>query len=225
MATEQQRAYDDAERIQSDPFGLWDRDNRNHAKKARLIRQRTAAEPGDVVLEVGCGDGLHARGFAGTWDLTAVDLSARLCRRCRARAPGATVVQADARDLPFATDRFDAVVGSAVLHHLPDAEAALREWLRVAEQSVTLVEPNYLFPKDFLTAHLVAEEQHKSQMAPWRLRETLATLPAEADLTQHIFTPPWPASLGSVYDRIDATLRRVPGLRATSQLLRIHLAC
>ena len=38
---------------------------------------------------------------------------------------------ADAERLPFDDDSFDLVVGHAVLHHIPDVGAALREVLRV----------------------------------------------------------------------------------------------
>jgi ubiquinone/menaquinone biosynthesis C-methylase UbiE len=37
----------------------------------------------------------------------------------------------DAADLPFDDDEFDLVVGHAVLHHLPDLDAAFREFRRV----------------------------------------------------------------------------------------------
>lgn len=223
MSAEQHAAYADAERIDSDPFGLFDRDNRNHAKKRRLITAR-GPPPGAHVLEVGCGDGLHARSYADRWDLTAVDLSSSLLGETRTRAPDATVVQADATRLPWPDNAFDAVVGSAVLHHLPDAGAALREWQRVAE-TVVLTEPNYLFPKDLATAHLVAEEEHKTQMAPWRLRRTLAELRGEWTLENRLFTPPWPERVSGWWDRVDDVCRRVPGLRRLSQLLLIEGRC
>ena len=38
---------------------------------------------------------------------------------------------ADAERIPYDDDTFDLVVGHAVLHHIPDVDAALREVLRV----------------------------------------------------------------------------------------------
>jgi SAM-dependent methyltransferase len=38
---------------------------------------------------------------------------------------------ADAEDLPFEDERFDLVIGHAVLHHLPDLDLAFREFHRV----------------------------------------------------------------------------------------------
>lgn len=223
MATEQQRAYDDADKIHSDPWGVFDRDNRNHRKKRRLITDACAASVGERVLEVGCGHGIHLADFADEYDMTAVDLSPSLCREAQRRAPDANVTVADARRLPIADDAFAAVVGAAVLHHLPDAKAALREWLRVARQSVTLMEPNVLFPKDLVTAHTVPEERHKTQMRPDRVRAVLADLPGTGTVEPQIVTPPWPAAFVQLYDRVDDLVTAVPGLRWSAQMLRIHI--
>jgi ubiquinone/menaquinone biosynthesis C-methylase UbiE len=42
-----------------------------------------------------------------------------------------TTARCDAQELPFADDTFDLVFGHAVLHHLPDLDAAFREFRRV----------------------------------------------------------------------------------------------
>jgi ubiquinone/menaquinone biosynthesis C-methylase UbiE len=42
-----------------------------------------------------------------------------------------TTARCDAQQLPFADDTFDLVFGHAVLHHLPDLDAAFREFRRV----------------------------------------------------------------------------------------------
>ena len=42
-----------------------------------------------------------------------------------------TTARCDASELPFADDTFDLVFGHAVLHHLPDLDAAFREFRRV----------------------------------------------------------------------------------------------
>jgi SAM-dependent methyltransferase len=51
-------------------------------------------------------------------------------------------VQADALSLPFPDDSFDLVVCQALLVNLPDPGAALREFQRVARESVAAVEPD-----------------------------------------------------------------------------------
>jgi len=222
---EQYDAYDGADEVTSDAFDLVDRDNRNHRKKQRIIRERMHADPGERILEVGCGDGTHAEAYAEAFDYFGVDLSPTLVERTQARIDEGYVLQMDATDLRFRDDSFRSVVGTAILHHLPDARAALSEWLRVTEPggSVTLMEPNYCFPKDFLSAHLVAEEQHKTQMAPWRVRETLADLDAPGTVRPRLYTPPWPDALAPVYDALDDGFRSCPGLRWASQMLMIHV--
>jgi len=225
MSVSQRDAYEGDDEIDSDPFGVLDRDNRNHRKKQRLMSERSAAAPGDRVLEVGCGGGLHAREWTDRHDLTAVDLSQSLCQQTRARAPEAIIIQADATALPFPDGHFDAVVGNAVLHHFPDAAAALREWARVTvpDGSITLAEPNYLFPKDFLETHAIPEEQHKTQMAPWRLRETLAGITDSWAIEPFLATPPWPTRAASLYDCIDNAFSSLPGLRWLAQMQLVHL--
>jgi len=221
----QREAYASETTIHSDPLGLFSRDNRNHRKKYDLITGRMAAEPGDHVLEVGCGHGLHAREHDADYRYTGVDLSPSLVEETNARLENGRAFEMDALDLAYADGLFDSVVGTAILHHLPDARAGLREWVRVARPggSVTLMEPNYLFPKDLITAHVVEEEQHKTQMAPWRLRRDLDAVAGSWTLEHHIFTPPWPASLAPVYDRIDDVCASLPGVRALSQMLLIDI--
>jgi ubiquinone/menaquinone biosynthesis C-methylase UbiE len=204
-----------------------DRDNRNHRKKRQLIDAKTRAEEGDSVLEVGCGCGLHAAEWQHIYDLTAVDLSASLCQQASERATKATIQQANAKKLPFEENEFDAVVGNAVLHHLDRQSNALKEWCRVARKSVTLMEPNYLFPKELATAHLVPEEQHKRMMAPHRVKKSAAVAArqydAEASVEPKIYTPPWPGSASGIYDLVDSCGSKVPVARWLSMLLLIHI--
>lgn len=100
----------------------------------RMLPQRRY----ERVLEVGCGTGffilnLWQAGFVGR--AHACDLSPGMLAACAdsARAIGCDVGlrTADAEALPYEDESFDLVVGHAVLHHLPDPLAALREVHRV----------------------------------------------------------------------------------------------
>ncbi len=97
-------------------------------------------------LELGCGTGffglnLWQAGHLGS--LTCVDISEAMVAECVANGErlGASVrgEVADAEQLPFPDGSFDAVVGHAVIHHLPDLEGALKEALRVLRPDGVLV--------------------------------------------------------------------------------------
>ena len=76
--------------------------------------------------------GPRRRGERGAWPPTSRPACSR-CSRPSAAGLGVEVETAacEASALPFEDDSFDLVVGHAVLHHLPDLDAAFREFRRV----------------------------------------------------------------------------------------------
>ena len=90
--------------------------------------------PGMRVLDVGCGPGgltqeLVAR--VGADAVAGIDPSPPFVRACRERNPGVDVREGVAEALPFDDDSFDATVSSLVVGFLSDADAGVREMLRV----------------------------------------------------------------------------------------------
>lgn len=86
------------------------------------------------VLDIGCGHGVLLERIFGKFrpiQACGCDLSSIMCSRALARNPKATIVQADAEDLPFADDMFDHVFMVEVLEHLQEVGRALREVKRV----------------------------------------------------------------------------------------------
>lgn len=82
-----------------------------------------AVQPGDRILDLGCGDGalteeLRRRGAT----VVGVDASAEMLEAARAR--GLEVVRANAESLPF-TDMFDAVFSNAALHWIRNQRAVM----------------------------------------------------------------------------------------------------
>jgi len=78
---------------------------------------------GRAVLDYGCGHGMAAVVFARAGaDVTAFDLSPGYVAEAEARATANGVAVrfavADAEELPFADNSFNAVWGNAILHHL-----------------------------------------------------------------------------------------------------------
>ena len=96
---------------------------------------------GARVLDVGCGTGWYAAGLSKSRPDLAVlgsDLSMGMLGRAR-EAGASRLIQADATRMPMPDGALDLVVARGVLHHMPDVEAALREWHRLLKPGGALV--------------------------------------------------------------------------------------
>jgi SAM-dependent methyltransferase len=104
------------------------------------LRKALGADPGrfDRALEIGAGTGyfslnLLRAGVVG--EAVATDISPGMLEVLSESAAelGLEIETAacEASELPFPDDSFDLVIGHAVLHHLPDLDAAFREFRRV----------------------------------------------------------------------------------------------
>jgi SAM-dependent methyltransferase len=92
----------------------------------RTALETLALEPGDALLDVGCGTGAAVRAAAGTVQrAVGVDLSSGMVAR------GRELREADAEALPFEDDAFTAVLCTTSLHHYPHPERAIAEMARV----------------------------------------------------------------------------------------------
>ena len=115
-------------------------DEVGQAQVTGKLRKALGHEPGhyDRALEIGAGTGyftlnLLRAGVIG--DAVATDISPGMLQALERSAGelGERVETAacEAAELPFGDDSFDLVFGHAVLHHLPDLDAAFREFRRV----------------------------------------------------------------------------------------------
>jgi arsenite methyltransferase len=97
--------------------------------------------PGKYVLDVGCGVGRTPCILAKRYGcrVMGIDLSPRMVERSRQRAEhegvaGTVEIRvADAQQLPFDDETFDAVITESVLAFVPDRAKALREFVRVTK--------------------------------------------------------------------------------------------
>jgi ubiquinone/menaquinone biosynthesis C-methylase UbiE len=107
------------------------------AAALRLIVEASGAGPGDTVLDVACGGGVVACGFAPhVAHVTGIDMTPAMLERAaaHAKALGLTNVtwrRGDATQLPFADAVFSIVHTRFSFHHFLDPLAALKEMVRV----------------------------------------------------------------------------------------------
>ncbi len=112
------------------------------------VEQLLAIKPGQVVLDVACGNGVVARRLAELGArVVACDFSTELLARARARttehAERIEYVAADATDgsqmLALGERRFDAVVCNQALHDIADIQPVLRAVARLLKENGRLV--------------------------------------------------------------------------------------
>jgi ubiquinone/menaquinone biosynthesis C-methylase UbiE len=116
-------------------------DEVGQAQVASKLRKALGTLPSDGfhrALEIGAGTGYFTLNLmrAGVIrSAVASDISPGMLRTLAASADelglAVETVACDAASLPFADASFDLVFGHAVLHHLPDLDAAFREFRRV----------------------------------------------------------------------------------------------
>ncbi|MDT5017714.1 MAG: arsenite methyltransferase [Mycobacterium sp.] len=111
---------------------------RDVVRRRRLVGEAVAAQPGEHVLDLGCGPGFYVTelleqvGINGS--VTGTDVSGAMLAVAANRVHGHENVafhEADATALPVPDGAFDAAVAVQVLEYVPDVAAALAEIHRV----------------------------------------------------------------------------------------------
>jgi trans-aconitate methyltransferase len=96
------------------------------------------------VIDVGCGEGYLARVIADAFpgaSITGVDLSASAVEAARLRVPAGRFEVASFEQLGAWSQRFDLVICSEVLEHLPDPAAGLAALRALATRHALLTVP------------------------------------------------------------------------------------
>lgn len=102
--------------------------------------RRVALEPGQVVLDVGCGAGAFLRLVSERGARPfGLDASEALLDFARARVPDADLRVGDMEALPYADDTFDLVTGFTAFFFANDIVTAIREAGRVAKPGAPVV--------------------------------------------------------------------------------------
>jgi SAM-dependent methyltransferase len=102
--------------------------------------ERVGIEPGQRVLDIGCGTGAFLRLAADHGAETfGLDASEALLEVARARVPEADLRVGEMQSLPYEDDTFDLLTGFNSFFFATDMVAALREAGRVAKPGATVV--------------------------------------------------------------------------------------
>jgi len=100
----------------------------------RMAARGLAAQPGESLLDLGCGTGWFTRKFAGTGlAVSGLDVNPEWLAYAR-RDPDIRWVSGDARHLPFPDASFDHVASIAALCFVDDERQAVAEALRVTRR-------------------------------------------------------------------------------------------
>jgi demethylmenaquinone methyltransferase/2-methoxy-6-polyprenyl-1,4-benzoquinol methylase len=104
----------------------------------RPLRAALEGAPGRRLADIGGGTGNYAFALKREgWRPLVVDRSAAML--ARAAAKGLEIIQAEAEQLPFEDESFDALTMISMLHHVDDRDAALAEARRVLRPGGKLV--------------------------------------------------------------------------------------
>ncbi len=110
------------------------------SRRVQAVLAFLDAGSGDCVMEIGCGAGVVLEQIpAGK--LLGLDLSSTILPKARRRLRhrGASLLQANAEQLPFASNQFDKLVCTELLEHTLEPGNVIREMARVATAGALIV--------------------------------------------------------------------------------------
>ena len=110
------------------------------ATEFHLLQRLVGLQPGETLLDVGCGTGWFTRRFAARhgWNVTGLDNDPERLAFARAHGRNERYLDGDACALPFADADIDCIVSITALCCIDDWRQALREMTRVARRRVAL---------------------------------------------------------------------------------------
>jgi len=190
---------------------------------AAMIGRAGGARPPSVI-EIGCGTGLFTERLAELLPaatIMATDAFPAMIEKAGprlARFANVRLAQYDAEEELSADQRFDAVCGCDIIHHIDDPVKAMRAWLQVMKPGGQLAffESNGINPALLLRTYGRPEEARLTLSRPHNLRRWLAEAGwrgIEIDYAA-IHLPNAPPAAWQLIDRIEELMHRIPPLRS-----------
>jgi ubiquinone/menaquinone biosynthesis C-methylase UbiE len=195
----------------------------DEGKFRREILQVAALQPGESVLDVGCGTGSllieAARSLGSGSRLHGVEPSSEMLVHAQHKAqqhiPEINFVQGSADQIPFPDATFDVVFCTLVLHHLPAAMqlAAVQEMSRVVRPGGRLVIVDMQQPRTIAARLSIVTLFHKfatNATAPdWSRIEGVL---AEGGIASPGWHPMWNGAVVAMVARIPAHEKRTTAI-------------
>jgi arsenite methyltransferase len=155
---------------------------RDAVRRRGLVRAALAAQPGERVLDVGCGPGFYClellEEVGPEGSVVGLDGSAEMLALATRRCEGHDNVEfreADATSLPVDDGDFDAALSVQVLEYVPDVTAALAELHRALRPGGRVVV--WDFDWDTLSWHSADPARMERVLRAWDEHLTHRTLP------------------------------------------------
>lgn len=206
------------------------RDNRNHRNKIFAISDFLDIKENEKVLEVGIGTGIHAKYLLQlnkNFYFTGVDLSADMLGEAQKKLKdfdNISLKEMDGENLDFEEGTFDKVYISGSLHHYPNPEKGISEILRVLKKGgkFCIMEPNHLFPTNFIAARRVEEEKNIRLMKVKNFKKWLSPhKDIKYKIINFAYTPPFPKFMLPFFNLADKIIKYLYPLNKVSVMLFI----
>jgi ubiquinone/menaquinone biosynthesis C-methylase UbiE len=203
---------------------FYNRENRSHFKKIDKVIDFVIKQKPENILEIGVGTGIHASKLLTSCkhkiSYVGIDVSKEMLSIARKRIEGirkgnsVKLLVSDMHNLPFKDSSFDLVYCVATLHHSNDPDKAVLEMKRVLKKGgrLILIEPNRLFPTNFVLASLDKAERNVFKMSMSNFEKWTNDL-KDVDIYNFNYTPPFPKLLFRLYDLLDKWFEKLPIIR------------